>query len=204
MPRSWNIFCSQLSPGPQLCTFAMDPQCPAAGLLCLKKKTSDRRSHLQAVHFPEETIVKKCLSLVLVLMLALAAPAMAAGEADAQAKPVPQNRIEQLTGKAWLASSQEAKVALLFGIELALNVEKFGADMANARMAQNPKGKKLPPIKLSPFAEAWYKSFANVHLTDIAAQIDAWYAANPGSEDTLVLAVIWRDLMKMPMDGKKK
>lgn len=163
--------------------------------------TFDRRSRLQAVY--QEDILKKCLSLVFALLLAMAAPAMAASQTDG-AQAAPQNRIEQLTGKAWLASSQEARVALLCGIELALNVEKMGTDMANAEIAKNPRATKSDFEEVSPFAQAWYKAFATVPLRDIAAQIDAWYAAHPGQEDRLVLAVIWVELMKQPVPAAKQ
>ena len=148
--------------------------------------------------------MKKLLSLLVVLVLAFATPAMAAdASAGAQAKPLPQNRIEQLTGSVWMASSQEAKVALLFGIELALNVDKIGTDMANAKIAKNPKAKKSDYRKMSYFTESWYKAFANVPLNEIAGKIDAWYAANPDQKDRLVLGVIWKDIMKMPVPAQK-
>lgn len=148
--------------------------------------------------------MKRLLSLLFVLALACATPALAADTGStAQAKPLPQNRIEQLTGTVWMASSQEAKVALLFGIELALNVDKVGTDMANAELAKNSKAKKKHYRKMSPFTEAWYKTFANVRLPDIAGQIDAWYKAHPDQMDRLVLGVIWKDIMKMPVPAQK-
>ena len=148
--------------------------------------------------------MKKLLSLLVVLVLVLATPAMAANAGNAvQDKPLPQNRIEQLTGSVWMASSQEAKLALLFGIELALNVDKIGTDMANAKIAKNPKAKKSDYRKMSYFTESWYKAFANVPLPEIASQIDAWYAAHLDQKDRLVLGVLWKDIMKMPAPAQK-
>lgn len=158
----------------------------------------------------------KIFSLLLLLALCCATPAFAAPAADASADSaaatapsVRPNRIEQLTGKTWMASSQDAKLGVLFGLELAMNVDKAIADFfareAAAKSVQGSSKKAARGqheelrFKLSPFALAWYEAFKDVTLKDIAARIDAWYAANPDQSDRLVLNVVWVELMKKPL-----
>lgn len=152
--------------------------------------------------------MKKILSLLALLLFAACVPAQAeeALQASLDAAPVqkaddgvPVNRIEQLTGKVWLESSQDNKLSVLFGIELALNMEKAMAERIRKDIEAD-KGKKpgRPPYRISPLARAWANNFGTTPLPDISARIDAWYQANPDKTDRLVMDVIWYELMTHP------
>lgn len=152
--------------------------------------------------------MKKILSLLALLLFASSAPAQAeeALQATTDRAPatmaddgIPDNRIEQLTGKVWLDSSQDNKLSVLFGVELALNMEKAMAERIR-RDIEADKGKKpgRPPYRISPLARAWDNNFGKTALPDISARIDAWYKANPDKTDRLVMDVIWNELMTHP------
>ncbi len=165
--------------------------------------------------FPEETVRKLLSLLLLALLLAAAAPASAADQ-DARASLDPsQNRIAQLTGTNWLAFSQDAKMGILFGVELVVDVERAvqeridsrpprpEGDRPEGRHAKKGKKGEHRPYVISRFARAWYEDFHGVPLKDISDRIDAWYAANPDRGDRLVLEVIWVELMKRPIPPKR-
>ena len=157
--------------------------------------------------------MKKILSLLALLLFAVCVPAQAeeALQATLDAAPaqkaddgVPDNRIEQLTGKVWIESSQDNKLSVLFGIELALNVEKAMAERIRKDIEAD-KGKKSgrPPYRISPLARAWANNFGTTPLSDIVARIDTWYQANPDKTDRLVMDVIWNELMTHPQKAPR-
>ncbi len=134
----------------------------------------------------------RLITLLLTVSLLVAAPAMAADAAsDTTRAP---HRIMQLTGTLWMESGVDAKLAVLFGIELGMQ-----SDIASKRPAP---GKTLDPAVLSPFQKAWLDSFRDRDLTKIAAAIDAWYAANPDRLERPVMAVLWTDIMKQPVPAR--
>jgi hypothetical protein len=45
---------------------------------------------------------------------------------------------------------------------------------------------------------------AGTSLGEAVTRIDAWYAANPGRLGTPVVAVIWLDIAKPKLQGRKK
>ena len=164
-------------------------------------------------------MLQKILSL-LVLFLFAACPPPQAEEgllATTDTAPAPQtdngipaNRIEQLTGKVWLDSSKDNKLSVLFGIELALNMEKAMAERIREEIeaskttkANKDKKPGPPPYRISPLARAWANNFGKTSLTDISARIDAWYKANPDKSDRLVMDVIWNELMEHPAKAPK-
>lgn len=149
-----------------------------------------------------EEAVHKILSLLLMLLLAAATPALAADGSAKETSSARLNRIEQLTGSVWQNSSREGKLGVLFGIELAISVDKATADHMARLQTQKKDKRTVLPYRVSPFGKAWYEAFRDVPLPDIADQIDAWYAAHPDQANRLVLDVIWREIMKRPLPSK--
>lgn len=150
----------------------------------------------------------KLLSLALMLLLlACAAPVQAADQAAAP-ESVHKNRIEQFTGKVWQNTSQEGKLAVLFGVELAISLEKATLDHRIARIQEREKARPATAKKprrmprLTPFSQAWVDSFRTVKLPEIAAQLDAWFTAHPGDADRMVVEVLWKEIMKKPVPAK--
>ena len=152
--------------------------------------------------------MKKLLLLALALLLAFPCGNALAEEQDQQRqdlkqamKTMPNSRIEQLTGEAWLNSEEDAKIAVLFGVELAIDIER-AIDASMQKDAQKAgKRTKARATTLSPFEKGWHAAFSGVALSDIAKQIDSWYAEHPDQKNRLVMDVIWFDLVR-PKLGK--
>ena len=87
------------------------------------------------------------------LVCALCLPAVAAQSAT------------DLTGKHWLQSSQNEKLAFLYGASNIIAIEQLIAQQQGTQA--------------SPFVTAWIKAFGNTNWTDIQKKLDAWYAAHP-------------------------
>ena len=85
------------------------------------------------------------------LVCALCLPAVAAQSAT------------DLTGKHWLQSSQNEKLAFLYGASNIIAIEHLIAQQQGTQA--------------SPFVTAWIKAFGNTNWTDIQKKLDAWYAA---------------------------
>ena len=152
--------------------------------------------------------MKKLLLLALALLLAFpCGNALAEGQDQRRQdlkqamEAMPNNRIEQLTGEAWLNSEEDAKIAVLFGVELAIDIER--AIDASMQRGDQKAGKraKARQSNLSPFENGWHKAFSGVALGDIAKQIDGWYVAHPDQKKRLVMDVIWFELVQ-PRLGK--
>lgn len=112
---------------------------------------------------------------------------------------LPGNRIEQLTGKVWQQSKLENKLACLFGVEMAIDVERS----INATMStkEAKKGHKAPTT-LSPFERGWIRAFKDVPLREIVKRVDDWYASHPDKTDRLVMGVIWFELIEPALAGQ--
>lgn len=126
--------------------------------------------------------MKKCLLLVAALLLVagMSGQAMAA---TAKA-PNPASRIEQMTGEVWMQSSADVKLATIFGVETAIEIELGVSD-------------EIPgAAKASPFAAGWVRAFRDVPTSEIVTRVDAWYAANPRKTDRSVLEMIWSEFIK--------
>jgi len=152
--------------------------------------------------------VKKLLLLALALLLAFPCGNALAAAQDQQRQDLkqamesmPNSRIEQLTGEAWLNSEEDAKIAVLFGVELAIDVERAISAQMQADAKKARKKAKVQATNLSPFETGWHKAFSGVALSDIAKQIDGWYAEHPDQKKRLVMDVIWFEIVQ-PKLGK--
>ena len=147
--------------------------------------------------------MKKLLLLALALLLAFPCGNALASEQDQRRQDMkqamqtmPNSRIEQLTGEVWLNSEEDAKIAVLFGVELAIDVERAIDASMQTRSQKAGKKAKAYRSNLSPFETGWHKAFSGVALSDIVKQIDGWYAEHPDQQKRLVMDVIWFDLVQ--------
>ena len=153
--------------------------------------------------------MKKLLLLALALLLAFPCGNALAEGADQQRQDLkqamesmPNSRIEQLTGEIWLNSGEESKIAFLFGVELAIDVERaINAHQMQSDVKKKGRKAKVHQTTLSPFETGWHKAFSGVALGDIVKQIDGWYAQHPDQRNRLVMDVIWFELVQ-PKLGK--
>ncbi len=109
------------------------------------------------------------VALLTACMLFLAGnPAMAAGKGE-------------LTGTLWQESTQNEKMALIYGMASVIAIEQTIADRQKA--------------KPTPFVACWIKAFGNTSPKAIVEKIDSWYAAHPGEQEREVFNVLWYELI---------
>jgi hypothetical protein len=104
------------------------------------------------------------------------------------AAPVTQQRFAD--GNDWQRASPDQKQAFLFGIANAISVA-IGWDARHV------------PENQTTFSRRARDGLAGVSLGEVAQRVDAWYAANPGRLDTPVVAVMWLDIAKPKLQGRK-
>jgi hypothetical protein len=122
--------------------------------------------------------------------LALAAPwaALAQSGSPASAADVSQPRFAD--GNDWTKSTEAQKQAFIFGIANTISVA-VGWDARHVPEGQNT------------FSRRAAAGLGGVSLGEAVQRVDAWYAANPGRRDTPVVAVLWLDIAKPKLEGKK-
>ena len=91
----------------------------------------------------------------------------------------------ELTGVEWIQSSQNEKLAFLYGVSNVVAIEQLVAE----------KQGSAP----SPFVRAWLKAFDAVTLKQLQALLDDWYASHPEDADRQVFDVLWWEYM-LPAD----
>lgn len=119
-----------------------------------------------------------------------AAPWVAPAQTQSPTSPVPVSQQRFADGNDWQRSTLDQKQAFLFGIANALSVA-IGWDERHL------------PADQSSFSRRARDGFANTSLGEAMKRIDAWYAANPGRRDTPVVAVMWLDIAKPNLQGRK-
>jgi hypothetical protein len=127
---------------------------------------------------------------LLSMLAALAAGALiAAAPIAATAQQAgPQQRFAN--GTDWASSSVAEKRAFVFGIANAISAG-IGWDERHIPASQMTFARRLGP------------GLAGTSLGEAVRRIDAWYAANPGKQDTTVMAVMWLEIIK-PRVGPSK
>lgn len=119
-----------------------------------------------------------------------AAPVAAQAQTQGQASTaVPQQRFAN--GSDWASSSVAEKRAFVFGI-------------ANAISAGIGWDERHIPANQMTFARRIAPGFADTSLGEAVRRIDAWYAANPGKQDTAVMAVMWLEVIKPKVGPSSK
>lgn len=131
---------------------------------------------------------KAILALAMAMVLALPLGAQAA---DTQNQSVD----EVLTGKQWIKASNNEKLAFLYGVTSAFEVEEHFA-------TKNQRGK----VVQSKFAKDWLKASRQVKESDldtILKKIEDWYKANSDKMDTPVLFVVWKECIQPSLKAGK-
>jgi hypothetical protein len=118
----------------------------------------------------------------------IAAAPIAATAQQTAAQAGPQQRFAN--GTDWASSSVAEKRAFVFGIANAISAG-IGWDERHIPASQMTFARRLGP------------GLADTSLGEAVRRIDAWYAANPGKQDTTVMAVMWLDIIK-PRVGPSK
>ena len=113
-----------------------------------------------------------------------------AAGASVPAAPVPVTQQRFADGNDWQKSSLEQKRAFVYGIANALSVA-IGWDERHV------------PAGQVTFSRRARDGLAGTTLAEVVNRIDAWYAANPGRRDTPVVAVLWLDIAKPRLQGRK-
>jgi hypothetical protein len=93
-------------------------------------------------------------------------------------------------GRDWANASADEKQAFMFGIANAISVA-IGWDERH-----------VAPEQVT-FSRRARDGLAGTTLGEAVSRIDAWYAANPGRLATPVVAVIWLDIAKPKLQGRK-
>ncbi len=112
-----------------------------------------------------------------------------------------QNPLRLLTGDVWMASTEENKKALIFGVECAITVEYEAAEHF-AKKDGKPSDRKAIIASLSPFARHWIQAFEKTDRNAIVNEIDAWYTSHSDQKKTPVFKVLWKEIMKPKLTAR--
>ncbi len=113
------------------------------------------------------------------------------------------NPLDALTGKVWMQSAQENKLALLYGVECSVAIEYIVTEKFLSAKNKNVTMDDVT-TEMSLFPMFWITVFENTTREHIAASIDAWYNANTGQLDRPVFDVLWYELMEPKLKAMKK
>ncbi len=105
------------------------------------------------------------------------------------------NPLKQLTGDVWMASSNDNKKALIYGVECAVSIEYAMAEHF-AKKHGKPIDKESLVATLSLFPKNWITVFENTTRDTIVNKINTWYANNKDKLSTPVFEVIWKHIMQ--------
>ena len=87
----------------------------------------------------------------------------------------------ELTGNAWLKSSQNEKLAFLYGVSNVVAIEQLLSQKEGT--------------KPSLFVSSWMKAFGNDKWIAIESKLNDWYAAHPDQASRGVFDVLWYEFM---------
>ncbi len=130
------------------------------------------------------------LALLAALALLVVAPFAGHAQTPAPAASTPAAQQRFADGNDWTTASLDEKRAFLFGIANAISVA-IGWDERHV------------PAGQVTFSRRARDGLAGTSLGEAVNRIDAWYAANPGRLETPVVAVMWLDIAKPKLQGRK-
>jgi hypothetical protein len=133
--------------------------------------------------------IRKLLLLSAAALLALA-PIAGNAQTPAPAAPTATTQQRFADGNDWTKASVDEKRAFLFGIANAISVA-LGWDERHV------------PANQVTFSRRARDGLAGTSLGEAVNRVDAWYAANPGRLETPVVAVMWLDIAKPRLQGRK-
>ena len=87
----------------------------------------------------------------------------------------------ELTGTLWQESTQNEKMALIYGMASVVAIEKTIADRQK--------------VKPTAFVGSWTKALGNASPKSIVEQIDSWYGAHPSELNRSVFSVLWYEII---------
>ena len=87
----------------------------------------------------------------------------------------------ELTGTLWQESTQNEKMALIYGMASVVAIEQTIAD----------RQKAAPTV----FVRSWNKALGNASPKRIVEQLDNWYAAHPNELNRGVFNVLWYEFI---------
>ena len=130
------------------------------------------------------------LALLAALAFLVVGPFVGHAQTPAPTAPSPATQQRFADGNDWTKASLEEKRAFLFGIANAISVA-IGWDERHV------------PADQVTFSRRARDGLAGISLGEVVTRIDAWYAANPGRLATPVVAVMWLDIAKPKLQGRK-
>lgn len=130
------------------------------------------------------------LALLAALALLVVAPFAGHAQTPAPTASTPATQQRFADGNDWTKAPLDEKRAFLFGIANAISVA-IGWDERHV------------PADQVTFSRRARDGLAGTSLGEAVNRIDAWYAANPGRLETPVVAVMWLDIAKPKLRGRK-
>lgn len=92
-----------------------------------------------------------------------------------------------VTGTQWSQSTQNEKLAFLYGASSIVAIEQLIAQQ---------QGKEP-----SPFVKAWVSAFKETRWPDLQKKLDGWYTQHPEQAKRHIFDVLWFEFMA-PVAGK--
>lgn len=86
-----------------------------------------------------------------------------------------------LTGKQWLESTRNEKLAFLYGASSIVAIEH----VLSEKTGEKP----------SVFVHTWMQALKDTHWSTLQEKLDAWYAAHPNNTNRQVFDVLWHEIM---------
>ncbi len=87
----------------------------------------------------------------------------------------------EFTGTAWMGSTQNERLAFLYGVSNVVAIEQLLAEKEG--------------VKPSLFVRDWMKAFGNANWAQIEKKLNDWYAAHPDQMSRGVFDVLWYEFM---------
>ncbi len=105
-----------------------------------------------------------------------------------------ENPLKQLTGAVWMASSEDNKQALIYGVECAISIE-YEVEEHLAKKAGKSTERESIIANLNPFAKNWIRAFEHTERGAIVNEIDAWYTSHSDQQNIPVFKVLWKEII---------
>lgn len=102
--------------------------------------------------------------------------------APALANSDPAKQSMRVNGREWKLSSDNEKLAFLYGVTGVIAIEHVIAN----------EEKRKPSV----FAIGWENALGAKSLQELKAEIDVWYAQNPGQEQRNLFDVLWYEFIQ--------
>jgi hypothetical protein len=122
--------------------------------------------------------IKKAIGVLFLIMGLFSTPFAALAQDDVD--PVPF-----VDGEMWAASSDEEKLSYVVGL----------SNLLDAEYAFQQKSGNPPTDQQSFIAKLW-ENIDDLTLDQFIDRVDNWYANNPDNLDTVIIDVVWVDMVE--------